>query len=160
MTAQNPSLSDAQPVQIKFDGSYLPPDHDEGPSGGIGFIIEDNHGRQLHREQRSLRNFVSSTHIEYQALVAALETVLEMDGVTRVRVTTDSKNIADCLSADSSSTPRSSMSQQYVSKIRTLTAQLDHFRIRLARHTPSSKPRDQNKDADRLARTAHYESEE
>lgn len=145
----------AQPVKVYFDASYLPPDHENGPSAAVGYVVTDARGNLISRRGYSLRNFVSSTHVEYQALIEALTFVDGLDSIEQVYVYGDAESVIECVKPDGEASPNDRTTSKFARKARTALERFDHCHLRTFQYGENSKPRDKNTRADALARRGH-----
>ncbi|XP_064992418.1 uncharacterized protein LOC135629158 [Musa acuminata AAA Group] len=110
---------------------------------GAGLVLLAPDGRSF---ERSLRFGFKATNneAEYEALLAGLRLALEMQ-VATIRVLTDSQLVAEQLSGGYEA--RDATMAKYLARVRDLTAKFPYF-------TLSNIPREENEQADALAKLA------
>lgn len=110
-----------------------------GP-GAIGAVITDERGNRITSISRGI-GYVTNNQAEYQAIIAALEKIISL-GIKQAEIRADSELVVRQVNGKYK--VKNAALRPLYSRIVELQGQLDSFSIK---HIP----REQNKEADRLA---------
>jgi ribonuclease HI len=134
---------------LSFDASVLYGSNNATPvSGAVGFVVEE--GSRTHLE-RSLRvsNLVSSTALEYRALLEAVRTVVEtFEEVASLHLRGDAAVVLDAVDRRRDVRPSGRVERRRVRHTRRLLDSIPTVTYRVV-------PRSANERAHRLARAGH-----
>ncbi len=137
-------------VILRFDGSVLyGPDNATPTSAAVGFVARA--GDPLVEGSRALSAFVSSTHVEYRALVAGARAVSRLDrhrNVAAVHVQGDAAAVVEATDPDHPAVPGDDVLERRVRTVRRLLAPVPTVTYR-------EVDRGQTERAHDLARRAH-----
>jgi len=134
---------------LSFDASVLyDADHARPVSGAVGFVVEEGTHTRIERSLR-VRNLVSSTALEYRAL---LEAGLAVDdtfkSVASLHVRGDADVVLDSVDRRVEAMPNGRVERRRVHRIRRLFDDIPTVTYRVV-------PRGLNERAHRLARAGH-----
>ena len=136
-------------LQVAFDASvHYGPDHARPDSGAIGFLMEEGMTVHLRRSER-VPHLVSSTALEYRALLAAVRAVRErFDRVASLHIQGDADVVLDAVEQSVDFWPSGSIEQRRTRSIQQLIAPI---------HTVTYQrvPRELNERAHELAQAGH-----
>lgn len=124
---------------INTDGASR---NNPGPAA-IGVIIKDTQGNRISTVSKSIGQ-TTNNQAEYQAIIAALEAAIKL-GANEVEIRSDSELVVRQLNGQYR-LKNTSLKPLY-QKVKQLTSQLKSFTI-------TSIPREENKEADKLANLA------
>ena len=148
MSADGPELGAS--LVCSFDGSVLyGPENATPTAAAIGYVVSE--GAPLVEGSRSLSAFVSSTHVEYRALVAGARAVAALAAhrdVARVHVRGDAAAVIEAVDPGRPGTPDDRMLRRRVGRVRELLDPVPTVTYRTV-------SRDLNRRAHELARRPH-----
>ncbi|WP_277540187.1 reverse transcriptase-like protein [Haloarcula laminariae] len=138
-----PSLS------LYFDASvHYGPDNAMPTSAAVGFLVESGATTHIERSM-AVDAFVSSTHLEYRALLEAVQAVAATDDrVASVHVHGDADAVIRAVDPDRPATPEDRVCRRRVASIREAVEPIPVVTYRAV-------GRDENERAHRLARAGH-----
>ncbi|WP_324663279.1 ribonuclease H family protein [Haloarcula sediminis] len=138
-----PSLS------LYFDASvHYGPDNATPTSAAVGFLVESGTTTHIERSM-AVDAFVSSTHLEYRALLEAVRAVAATDDrVASLHVHGDADAVIRAVDPDRPATPGDRVCRRRVGAIREAVAAVPVVTYRVV-------GRDENERAHRLARAGH-----
>lgn len=141
------------PIVVQFDASVRTTPHYPTPSAAIGYVISSAKNTQrLETTSHSLgEGWVGeSKHAEFEALLAAVDAVLDTGYRGHVILHTDSAEVARAVSKGDA-TPTCEAGDKYLSIARQKLNHFESFSI-------NNRPRDTNGDAHSEARRGHNAS--
>jgi len=137
-------------VVLHFDGSVRYGSENARPqSAGIGYVATA--GRPLFKGSRRLRTFVSSTHVEFRALIEGLQAVAalaEQRRISDLHVRGDAAAVIDAVDPTHSATPSDEIRRRRVTAAREAVAEIPRVTYRRV-------ARGRNERAHALAVRAH-----
>lgn len=137
------------PVTLRFDGSVRSASQHDNPSAAVGYVIEDTMAATTVVEaSRPLDCWVSNTHVEFDAMLAALDHLLELGYSGHVNVCGDCQSVIELADPDRKPTPNDRMMATYVQRARARLDQFDSYTLNYVR-------RKNNGRADELADDGH-----
>jgi ribonuclease HI len=138
---------------LSFDGSVLyGPSNATPTAAAIGYVIETH--EPIVEGSRSLSAFVSSTHVEYRALVAGVRAVAALSehrSIASLCVRGDAAAAVTAADPDHPTEPSDDVLRRRVGTIRELVAPIPRVSYRTI-------PRTRNRRAHELARRPHRPS--
>lgn len=147
-TTADSGTSVTAPLHIQFDGSLRQAGEHEEASAAIGYRITDTAGDTIAEESYRLAYWRSNTHIEYDALIAALKHAAALDYSGHVIIHGDAESVIRVVDEAQSPTANDNITQRYAEKTRVLLEQFESYHL-------SSVPRTHNEKADVLAESGH-----
>lgn len=137
------------PVTIRFDGSVLDSTHHDNPSAAVGYVVEETMASTtVIKASRSLDYWVSNTHVEFDAMIAALDHLLDLGYTGHVNVCGDCQSIIELADPTCDPTPNTRLMTLYVQRARARLDQFDSYTLNYVR-------RKNNRVADELATIGH-----
>lgn len=131
-------------VLLSFDGSVLyGPDNATPTAAAVGFVVEA--GEPLVEGSRALSAFVSSTHVEYRALVAGARAVSALDrhrDVAAVHVQGDAAAVIETTDPDHPAVPGDDVLERRVETVRRLLAPIPVVTYREVDRTATRRAHD------------------
>ncbi len=135
---------------LRFDGSVgYGPDNADPRTAAIGYVVEA--GEPLIEGSRALSAFVSSTHVEFRALVAGARAVAALSThrpVSAVHIRGDAAAVIDTVDPTQSTVPGDAIRRRRVASVRDALADVPTVTYRRT-------TRDQNRRAHTLAARPH-----
>lgn len=135
---------------LSFDGSVLyGPSNATPRAAGIGYVISTH--EPIAEGSRSLSTFVSSTHVEYRALVAGARAVANLSDhrtIASLHVRGDSAAAINSVDPDHSAEPTDTVLRRRVEIVRDLLDEIPQVSYRTVGRT-------RNQRAHELARRPH-----
>ena len=117
---------------LRFDGSVrYGPDNAEPQSAAVGYVVSA--GGPLVEGSRALSTFVSSTHVEFRALVAGARAVAALArhrAVAAVHVRGDAAAVVEAVDPDHSALPGDRIRQRRVETVREALAPIPRVTYR------------------------------
>jgi ribonuclease HI len=138
-----PSLLVYFDASVRYAGDNATP-----TSAAVGFVVGDGI-RTLLKQSLPVRTFVSSAHLEYRALLEAVQAVAAMDGrIAALHVHGDADAVIDTVDPGVDATPGDRVTERRVEAIRAAVADVPTVTYRAV-------SRDENQRAHDLAQRGH-----
>ncbi len=150
-TEVEPLATIVAPLHIQFDGSLRRPDDHDEPSAAIGYRLADAMGNSVAEESYRLAYWRSNTHVEYDALIAALKHAAALDYTGHLTIHGDAESVFRVVDPDDFPTANDRFTQRYAEQTRELLEQFESYSL-------DHRPQQSNTTADGLADEGHSDS--